>query len=52
VVGLKDDLRRDDGTADGRRSVAEIAALDVLAVQRLEIGRAHASNRTGSLERS
>jgi len=51
-VGLKNDLRRDGGTAGSRSSVAEIAALDVLAVQRLEIGRAHAGNRTGSLQRS
>ena len=52
VVVFKDDLL-DDGTADGRRSVAEVAALEILAVARQhDVGRAHAGNRTCSSERS
>jgi hypothetical protein len=45
VVAFKTDLRR-RGKAGGRRSVAEVAALEILAVERLEIGRTHAGNRT------
>jgi hypothetical protein len=51
VVAFKTDLRR-RGTADSRRSVAEVAALEILAVKRLESGRAHAGNRTDFPDRS
>jgi len=52
VVGLTSDLRRRRGRRTVGRSVAEVAALVVLAVEGPELGRTHVDNRTGSLERS
>ena len=52
VVGLTG-TSWDDGTAGERRSVPEVAALTVLAVEREEeVGRVHAGNRTDRAESS